>query len=310
MTGATGFIGQRVVRALVQAGCDVVATGRNAEQLAAVQRTYGVRGAVCDLGRDDEIVQLITGTRPDVTFNLAGYGVARTERDAATAAHMNSEMPGTLARIVESLPATTWSGQRLIHAGSALEYGSAGGNLTERGPALPSTLYGRTKLDGSRRVAAICERTGLRALTARLFTVYGPGERPERLLPSLIRAAKETGPVALTEGRQCRDFTFVDEVAEGLLRLASADAVPGEVVNVATGELTSVRAFTERAASVLGLASDRLQFGALPTRADEIAHDAVSIRRLRELTDWSPVLSIEAGVDRTHDELHSATAGR
>jgi nucleoside-diphosphate-sugar epimerase len=304
VTGATGFIGRRVVRALVRAGSDVVATGRNAEVLAAVQRAYGVRTAISDLAHDAELVRLISDARPDVVFNLAGYGVARTERDPATAARMNGEVPGTIARTLASLPATTWSGQRLIHTGSALEYGSVGGSLAETGPAEPSSLYGSTKLQGTRTVAAISERTGIRALTARLFTVYGAGERPERLVPSLIRAAAGTGPVALTEGVQKRDFAFVDEVADGLLRLAVADAVPGEVVNVASGELTTVRAFTERAAAVLGIASERLLFGALPTRADEIAHDPVSIGRLRELTEWFPALSIEDGVERTVAELH------
>ena len=81
----------------------------------------------------------------------------------------------------------------------------------------------------------------MRAVTARLFTVYGPGEHCGRLLPSLIEAARAEKPLELTAGTQLRDLTYVEDVAEGLLRLGLAQAEPGSVVNLATGHLTMVR---------------------------------------------------------------------
>jgi UDP-glucose 4-epimerase len=308
--GATGFIGRRVVRALAAAAADVVAVGRDAAALATLRTEYGVRTQICDLERDEELIELIRGTRPDVTFNLAGYGVARSERAAVVAQRINAEVPGRVAAALAALPKATWKGQRLIHTGSALEYGDVGGCLAEDGPAEPTTLYGRTKLEGTRAVSVVCRRSGLRALTARLFTVYGPGERSERLLPTLIGAAAAGGPVELTAGEPERDFVFVDEVAEGLMRLAASQAVAGEAVNLATGVLTTVRTFTERAATVLGLAPGQLLFGALPTRADEIAHEPVSIARLRALTGWVPSLTIEAGVRHTIHEMQRLAASR
>ncbi len=129
--------------------------------------------------------------------------------------------------------------------------------------------------------------------------VYGVGERPGRLLPTLIAAASDGAPVRLTSGEQRRDFTYVDDAAEGLLRIGMCDAEPGEVINVATGELTTIRDFVLRAARVLGLRNDQLAFGALPTRLEEMRHDPVNIARLRKLTGWSPATSIEDGVRRT-----------
>ncbi|NIP76477.1 MAG: NAD-dependent epimerase/dehydratase family protein, partial [Xanthomonadales bacterium] len=66
----------------------------------------------------------------------------------------------------------------------------------------PTTLYGRSKLAGTLQFRRACQRTGLRGLTARLFTVYGPGEHPGRLLPSLIEAAETDEPLELTAGLQ------------------------------------------------------------------------------------------------------------
>jgi nucleoside-diphosphate-sugar epimerase len=103
----------------------------------------------------------------------------------------------------------------------------------------------------------------------------------------------------MSAGLQRRDFTYVEDVAEGLLRLGrSSAAVPGEIVNLATGQLTSVREFAAEAARVLGIPSDRLAFGALATRAEEMQHDPVSVTRLRQLLGWVPSMPIAEGVRR------------
>ena len=131
------------------------------------------------------------------------------------------------------------------------------------------------------------------------FTAYGPGEPAQRLLPSLISAAGSHGPLALTAGEQPRDFTYVQEVAEGLLRLGLVSQRAGPVINLATGKLTRVRGFIETAADVLGIDSDRLLFGAIPYRAEEMWHGPVDVTRLRDATGWTPGLEIRAGIRDT-----------
>jgi nucleoside-diphosphate-sugar epimerase len=91
----------------------------------------------------------------------------------------------------------------------------------------------------------------------------------------------------------------VGDVAEGVVRLLVAEVVPGEVVNLATGRLTSVREFVERAASVIGVAASQLQFGAIATRPEEIPASSVAVRRLEELVHWRPATTIEDGVRQT-----------
>jgi nucleoside-diphosphate-sugar epimerase len=144
-------------------------------------------------------------------------------------------------------------------------------------------------------------------VTARLFTVFGPGEHPGRLLPSLITAAAAGMPVALSAGAQQRDFTYVEDVADGLLRLGATPDLTGTVVNLATGRLTSVREFAERAARVLEVPAERLQFGALPGHDGEMPHASVHVDLLRQLTGWVPGTSIEAGVSRTRAFLTART---
>jgi nucleoside-diphosphate-sugar epimerase len=129
--------------------------------------------------------------------------------------------------------------------------------------------------------------TGLRCLTARAFTVFGAGEHAGRLWPTL-RAARGGGLVRLSAGGQSRDFAWADDVAEGLLRLGVSPARPGEVVNLATGVLHTVREFAEQAARVLGIAPEQLVFGAESVRPDEMRVAGVAVDRLRSLTGWMP----------------------
>jgi nucleoside-diphosphate-sugar epimerase len=139
----------------------------------------------------------------------------------------------------------------------------------------------------------------VKCVTARLFTVYGPGEHAGRLLPSLLDAANRSTPLALTAGRQQRDFTYVEDVAERLLQLACAAAPPGQIVNLATGRLTTVRTFAEIAGEILGIEPSHLQFGMIPTRAEEMEHAVVSVERLRQLVGDVPSTCIAEGIRET-----------
>ena len=80
-------------------------------------------------------------------------------------------------------------------------------------------------------------------------------------------------------------------------------------INLATGTLTSVREFVTRAASVLGIEPERLRFGALPTRQEEMEHDPPRTDRMRGLVGWSPATSIEAGIRMTSSAARADQGG-
>lgn len=306
--GASGFIGHRVVAMLAGHGASVTAAIRRETASEPLLHTGAERTVVCDAADPDAIRSLVGDSRPAITFNVAGYGVDRAENDECPANEINAMLPARLAACLATERLPPWSGLRLVHVGSALEYGRAGGDLRESTPPEPGTLYGRTKLAGTVSMGERARESGLPAVTARLFTVYGPGEHAGRLLPTLLDTVRTGEPVDLTAGMQRRDFVYVDDVAEGLLRLGLSDVQPGEVVNLAMGELTTVRSFVERAAHVLGIRPALLRFGLLETRPEEMNHEPVSIERLRALTGWSPTIQIEDGVLRALTEVEQLNA--
>lgn len=299
--GATGFIGQWVARELSRRGANVHLIVRDKKAAHSVFGAHINPEHIweVDLLHLKTTQKLFHQIKPSITFNLAGYGIDRTESDESTADEINAKLVKRMCEDVSEIRDSRWVGQDIVHVGSALEYGDIFGDLNERSVPQPTTLYGKSKLAGTQALTQCCRSYGIKGLTARLFTVYGPGEHEARLLPSLISAAKTERLLPLTAGRQKRDFTFITDVVEGLLRLGLSNTKPGEVVNVATGKLTSVRVFAETAAKELKIPLERLRFGALPTRTDEMDHAEVSLAVLRRALGWVPPTSVTEGIRQT-----------
>jgi nucleoside-diphosphate-sugar epimerase len=311
--GASGFIGRWVSRRLCFQGARPVLVVRDVKMANEVFAAYQIKGEIvqADFQRLDSVTELIGGFKPDVVFNLAGYGVDRYERDEETAYRINAHLVETICKAMAVHRNPDWLGQNIVHTGSALEYGEIGGNLTEDSTPNPTTLYGQSKLLGTNLLTQFCRKLGVKGITARVFTVYGPGEHEGRLLPSLLEAAKTGAPLPLTAGQQRRDFTYVEDVADILIELARSEAAPGDIVNLATGKLTSVRGFVETAAEVLGISKNNLLFDAIPTRVEEMQHDAVTIDRLQKLLGprlKTPLTDIAKGIRQTKN-FEQALAG-
>jgi nucleoside-diphosphate-sugar epimerase len=242
-----------------------------------------------DLSNTDAVRALLAHRNLDFVFNLASFGVNPADCNEDESRALNATLPQCLAECLRNSPQT-----RLIHVGSAAEYGNATGDLSETTTCQPTTVYGRTKLEGTEFIL----KARANAVVARLFTVYGAGERDGRLLPALFRACEEGTPIDLTEGRQERDFTHVDDVVEGILRLAISANPPG-LVNLATGKLLAVRNFCRQAADIIGLQEEHLRFGAKAGRDDEMNHDPVSNAQLLSATAWKPDISVDDGIKQT-----------
>jgi nucleoside-diphosphate-sugar epimerase len=298
--GATGFVGPWVARELVHRGACVTLAVRDIDAVSPLLEELGgdTEAIACDAIDGSRMDAVLRRVRPAVTFNLIGYGVDRAERDEALAERINATVPAMICAALATSRDTRWPGASFVHAGSQLEYGPLA-VLTEDATPRPDTLYGHTKLEGTMALARAAALTGVPTVTARLFTVYGPGELPGRLLPSLIETAVRGGSLPLTSGAQRLDFVHVEDVAEGLLRLGLSRPAPGEVVNLATGRLTSVREFTLSAAKLLRIEEEQLRFGALPQRPGTMQYDTVDTSKLRRMTGWLPATTVADGILRT-----------
>ena len=303
--GASGFVGRWVARELARRGARVHAQAREPARLPQPFRA-GLELVQADLAEPGSVERLVAELRPALVINAAGYGVAKDERDDERARRLNLELVQELGEALARLHGSVGAEPRvrLVHVGSALEAGPEPRSLDETAPLHPRDNYGITKAAATAWLDSARER--LPNLVARAYTVFGGGERPGRLVPSLLAARAGTARLPLSAGTQRRDFVYVEELARALVELALVDGAQVRVrrypfdapgLNVASGALTSVRDFVRAFAARFGLAAERLGFGDLPPLSTEMHHPPVPIERLRAAVGWTPGAGPERGLD-------------
>ena len=212
VTGAGGFVGAAVVRLAVARGLrssPPSARSSQLDRLAPVARDVTVVRA--DITDDAAFAAPSPPRVPThaCTSRLRAPSCARTTSIAAGRQH---PAPARLARTLADAGCA-----RLVTAGSSSEYGTVDGPMDEAAACEPDDPYGVAKLAGGLLVRVVARQHGLESAHLRLFSVYGPGEDPRWLVPSVVRALLAGRPVQLTPGDQARDFVYVDDVAEALL---------------------------------------------------------------------------------------------
>src|ERR1700686_3458483 len=213
VTGATGFIGRHLVDGLIDAKMQVVVLIRPGGQLPDQWRG---RVACIDCGDwSGEGLRAALASRPfDVAFHLASYGVRPTDRDPDLMLRINADLPAHLVHLCKE------RGARLVMAGTFSEYEKPADRrpLTEQSPLEMGKIYGASKAAGGIFASALAESLGVKLRLLRFFNVYGEGEAPHRLLPSLVAGLSRGERVPLSDGTQIRDFIYVEDIVEACIK--------------------------------------------------------------------------------------------
>ncbi|MGH2859753.1 MAG: NAD-dependent epimerase/dehydratase family protein [Solirubrobacteraceae bacterium] len=294
VTGASGFVGARVVSLALRRGYSVTALVRPATDVRRLAPfAHDVEIVSADIADSNALQRVVTRLRPRACVHLAAAGAVVRADDLQTLLAVNAEAPATLAAALGRVGA-----ECLVTAGSSSEYGPVDGRMEETLPALPADAYGVTKLAGGLLAALTGARYGLATAHLRLFSVYGPGEDPRRLVAAVVDSVLAGRPIALTPGAQVRDFVYVDDVAEALLAAVDRAAVDGITINIGTGVETTVRDVCHMIADLLG-GHELLRFGDRPYRSGERFHWRASTDRATKLLGWRARTSLSAGLAAT-----------
>ncbi len=299
VTGAAGFIGSHLAERLVAAGHDVCGLDRYStyyspelKQANALElEARGVRLSRVDLARDD-LRRALDGC--DLVYHLAaqpGLSPEATfesyERDNVVATH----------RLVEAAIAAPKS-PILINIATSSVYGAdATGNETSE--PRPTSHYGVTKLAAEQLIMAAVRSRDLDACSFRLYSVYGPRERPDKLFPTLINAVRAGQPFPLFEGseRHLRSYTYVDDAVDGLmLALDHLPACLGEIINIGNDRSVTTG---EGIATVEALLGKRALIDRQPRRAGDQSRTHANIEKARRLLGYEPTTPLSEGLAQT-----------
>lgn len=290
VTGGTGHVGAALCRRLAAEGWRVhilSRSGANRVRLAGVGGVVVHEGELADVG---PLVGAVAAAEPEVVFHMASTAF---NPPPALDEHFSVNLTGTLNLI----KALDQSDARVVFTNSAAVYGAGGGLREDRAP-MPGTWIGATKAAAQMLLEARARLNGRTLVDMRLFTPYGAWERPGRLIPATILSALAGRPIRTTAGLQRRDFIHMDDVVDALVRAADWTG-PGVLgVNIGSGIGVPVR---EMVSLILELMDNPVvpEFGALPTRPDEIAEITADISVAAESLGWRPRIGLREGLAQT-----------
>ena len=298
VTGAAGFIGSHLCESLVEHGCQV----RGLDAFTTFYDPQRKRANLTAL-LDDPRFELITADLLDASLEWVLDGVD-------VVAHLAGEPGVTMSwgdsfrRYVDRnilvtqrlLEAVASAGvQRFVYASSSSVYGAGTDALRARGEPRPASPYGVSKLAAETLVGAYAHNHGVPAVSLRYFSVFGPRQRPDMAAHRFIEALLDNSPLQLFgDGRQVRDFTYVDDVVDATTQALFADLPPAAVLDVASGRPVAVGTLIAHIGSLIGKGIVSVE--SLDERPGDVPRTAGEIAAARQYLGWSPRTGLEAGL--------------
>jgi nucleoside-diphosphate-sugar epimerase len=297
VTGGAGFIGSHMTEELVRRGervrvVDSLITGKRAN-LAHLPQVEFVEGDLADL----EVARRAVQDIDYVLHQAAIPSVPRSVQDPVTSNRANID--ASLNVLVAARDARV---RRVVYAGSSSAYGDTPTlPKVETMATAPLSPYALQKLVAEQYCQMFTRLYGLETVTIRYFNVFGPRQDPSSPYSgviSLFISALVEGrrPNIYGDGEHTRDFTYVANVVDGVLRACQAPQASGEVINVATGGRVSLNHLFKTIRDVLGVTVEPVY--AAP-RAGDVRDSQADIGKARRLLGYEPSVSFETGLEKT-----------
>ena len=298
VTGAAGFIGSHTAERLSDMGHEVVALDnfstyydvalKQLNRHALSQR--GIQIVELDL-RVDDLSEMITDDL-DFIFHFAaqpGISITSSFED-----YFSNNFFGTqrMLDVIETLDQKPF----FVNIATSSIYGLQA-TLTEDQAPLPASWYGVTKLAAEQLVLAYSRRQLLTSCSLRLYSVYGPRERPDKLYTRLIDCGLNNKPFPLYKGseKHLRSFTYVQDIVEGIVSvMGHTEVCNGEIFNLGTEEENTTATGIATVEEILG---KKITIASQPPRPGDQSRTCANIDKARRLLNYNPQTGLKEGLE-------------
>jgi len=311
ITGAAGFIGANLVEKILSLGHSVVGIDNlndyydvdlkraRLNRIAQHKNAQDFDFRILDIVQRDDMVELFDQGQFDVVIHLAAQAGVRHSIDHPQS-YIDSNLVG-FANVLEGCRQTQV--RHLVYASSSSVYaGNKNFPFNENDRVdTPVSLYAATKKANELMAHSYHQLYGFRCTGLRFFTVYGPWGRPD-MAPFIFAQRMLEGQAisVFNDGEMLRDFTFIDDVCNGVVRVALSEhqQASNQIYNIGRGEPVELMSFIEKLSAALGV-KPKLDF--LPMQAGDVVRTMADTQALEKEFDYHPSISIDEGVQRFAD---------
>lgn len=296
ITGASGFVGANLTRALLKNNYSVHILTRTKKlpwRLKGLEKQITAHsGDITDIR---SLKKGLQGARPDYIIHLAVYGAYHFQNELDKIVQVNIEGTKNLLEASKDIPYKCF-----INTGSSSEYGYKDTPMKENDFCAPESYYAATKLGATHLCKVFANLNNKPIVTLRLFSVYGPYEESTRLVPAVMKALITKGTIKLAPGKQRRDFIYIEDVCNAYIKALNLGVkLQGEICNLGTGiEYTN----DELVKSLFTVANKKTQIdkGAYPKRSWDTQHWKADISHTTKILGWEPNYAIDKGLASTY----------
>lgn len=295
VTGATGFVGANLVRALIKNNKKVSILTRNKNsnwRLEDISNKLTIYETDLLSPNLDDIIDQI---KPSHIYHLAAYGSLPKEDDREKLIDIN--IKGTMRLISASKKHPL---KIFVNTSSSSEYGVKTKPMKETDTLLPVNDYGISKVAATLFATNEARKNNIPLITFRLFSVYGYYEESTRLIPWVINNAIRNNKIDLTSPSNVRDFIFIDDVVKAYLTATEKQFALGEIVNIGTGQQHTIEDIVSGVVKLTKTTS-QINWGAhaLQKRQVEKGMWQADTSHTKKVLDWESRYSLEEGLKKT-----------
>lgn len=296
VTGASGFIGNNLARRLLEEGHEVhliLRPGYNTWRLNDLAEQVSILEV--DIQDAANLSDGIKKIRPDCLFHFAAYGAYSWQTYFRQMVETN--LIGT-ANLIQAC--RTAEAGAFINIGSSSEYGLKESAPAETEHLEPNSHYAITKAAATMHCHT--QDFGMHMVTLRPYSIYGPYEDPNRLIPTLLIHGLDNKLPPLVNPGVARDFVYVDDMVNACLLAANPDTESNQIYNVGTGVQTSIRQIVELTIELMNI-SAKPEWGSMENRQWDTQCWVADSRKIQSTLGWKPKVSLKEGLLKTVEWL-------
>ena len=292
IVGVSGFIGAALYYTLRKYRPDVYGCSRDPQHSWRLMHEPSDYLFHCDITDYDNVKQIINRIKPMTVVNFAAYGAYARQTDAEKI--HNTNYIGTL-NLLRALTDTGCSA--FIQSGSSSEYGTNSAAPLENAEAQPNSDYAVAKLASAGLIKYYGKTLNFPCVNLRLYSVYGPWEEKDRLIPTLISNCLQGRYPNFVDKNISRDFIYIDDCNEAIVKAAHTvcHSHPGISLNIASGKKTTLEDIAYTAKKVFNIADEPI-FGTMTNRRWDLSEWYGNPKLAKQLINWETTTSFEKGL--------------
>ncbi|TKG91901.1 SDR family oxidoreductase [Puteibacter caeruleilacunae] len=293
ITGVTGFLGSHIARELLNQGHNIIGLKRkHSNLLKCSDFAESINWIDCD--DLSKASQSIIEAQPSLLIHSAWSGVKANSRDDWGVQAKNLNFLIDLLSIAKDANI-----KKVISLGSQAEYGKFEGSVDENYECKPQSAYGAIKLSAMQLLKSYAEQHAMQWYWLRIFSVFGPGEDENWLIPATIKNMIGGKSMKLTGCDQKYDYLFTQDFAKGILSVVKSSSDNSGVYNMSSNNSTVLKDIVQYIENKLAPGKNLLNIGVMPYREGQVMHMEGNSTKFFKTFRFHPEIDLEESLDET-----------